>query len=130
MPEHHPHKLEITEDARINLGIKGWWALLMLVFALGATSTGFQFSMNGKIQQLYVQNQHAHEKIMLRLAEMDARQQLFVLKQQLENTLIFIARRRDLREGVPPMTPEAELLLRQQIRDFMVEGSQKPLSNP
>lgn len=115
----HPHRLEINENARINLGIKGWWGLISMVFGLGVIFSGFQWSMNGKITALYIENAHAHERIMTKLLEMDAARTGYVVKGQLENALIFIARRRDTMDGRPPMSPQGEFELRQQIRDFM-----------
>lgn len=114
------HDINLHEDAIIKFSMKGLWALISAVFISGGAIVGYQMRMDSKIQELYLNNQSQHVQIMLKLTEMDNRQQMFVLKQQLEELQIFITRRRDMiSNNTNIMSSSEELVLRQQIRDFL-----------
>jgi hypothetical protein len=111
--------INLDDDSRIIMGIKGMWALIVLVFVFGCAITAFQLNLNHKIESLYLQNQRDHQILIANIAELGEKQSMYVLKQQLENGWIFVHNRYDKIHNYPAMSAAEELEFRKQIRDFL-----------
>lgn len=100
--EHEPSKqsytaagsqnVTVNDGSHISLGLKQFWAVVVSVFALACWVTAFQLKTTYAIERLHSDNQIAHAQIMVKLASLD----LYVLKQNMVETLCYISRQRDI----------------------------------
>jgi hypothetical protein len=116
--------LNLHEDADVRMNIRGFWALIVAVFIAGGAVVTFQLKMDQKIDELYLRNKIEHEQLMVKLAEIGARQDFYALKRAVEDAFVFVNLQRDrlMKENGHGHTNELvvdELKFRMQIREFL-----------
>lgn len=112
-------EIEIKEDSNIKVSVKGLVWLISVVVASTVWVASYQINTNHKIEQLYTQNQAQHEAIMIKLTEMDKKQEMFALKAGVENCLIYIVKQRDAKLGITNSIGLDEMKLRSEIKNFL-----------
>jgi hypothetical protein len=106
------HNFHLDDSSRLVFGWKQFYAIVILLVALASGITAFQLKTSQSIHELYVQNQAAHEQIMLKLASMDS----YALKAKVENAMVFVSKLRDMK-GTNLVADE--IAYRQSIRQFL-----------
>lgn len=112
------------EKTSVSMSIAKWFAIIGTVIGITWMVASYQHSMQMRIEQLYLQNQQQHEQIMVKLNDMDIRQQMFVLKNQLIEAMVFNRRDRDeqlsnLHSNKVQMTVQEEMAYRSQIKEIL-----------
>lgn len=108
----------LTEDTKISLNFKGLWALVATVITGTIFIVSYQLKMEYKIESMYLKNEAGHESIMTKLTEIDRRQDMFVLKRQVEDAIVFVTEERDKSMGTN-MIAKDSINFRMKIRDFL-----------
>ena len=87
--------INLKEDATIRLNLKGLWAIVFSVAAAAVTITTTTIQMNYKIERLSVESQQRHEQVMATIQNIDMKQNLFALKTQVIEALVWSRRDHD-----------------------------------
>jgi hypothetical protein len=106
------HNVHMDDSSRLVFGWKQFYVIVLLLIGLASGVTAFQLKTSQSINELYIQNQAAHEQIMVKLASLDS----YALKAKVENTLVFISKLRDIK-GTNLVADE--ILFRENIRQFL-----------
>lgn len=84
-------KEESVEKTIIKLSLGSLWGILVAVFVLGGTIAKFNFDTRERIEKLYLDNQQQHERMNMQLNNIELKQQLFVLKANVENAMLYLS---------------------------------------
>ena len=88
-------EINLKEDATVKLSLKGLWAIVVSIVAATFMISSSIFNLNYKIERLTEESQQRHEVVMVEIQKMDLRQNLFVLKHQVVEALIWSRRDHD-----------------------------------
>ena len=115
--------INLKEDATIRLNLKGLWAIIVSVVAATVTITMTTIQMNYKIERLSIESQQRHEQVMMSIGSLDMRQNLFALKTQVIEALVWSRRDHDLYFNVTnALDMKGEADYRKFLRDI-IEGT-------
>jgi hypothetical protein len=87
--------INLKEDATIKLNLKGLWAIVVSVAVAAVTITTTTIQMNYKVERLSIESQQRHEQVMATIHGIDMKQNLFALKTQVIEALVWSRRDHD-----------------------------------
>jgi hypothetical protein len=111
--------INVHEDARIKLSVRGIWAIVVAVCISSVWATTFQLTMNNKIERLYLSNQIQHETILQKISELNTQQALYALKRQVEDVSVFMTAQLNDQLGITNGVISDELKLRDALRKIL-----------
>lgn len=112
--------IDLHEEANIRVTVKGLIGLVGFVIFCTTAVLGFQFKISSDIERLQMINQTQHETIMIKLTEMDNRQNLYALKRQVEDAIVYVVKQRDQKLGnTNSLAHDDEMKFRTALRSFL-----------
>jgi hypothetical protein len=90
-----PTEINLKEDATVRLSLKGLWAIVVSIVAATIMVSSSIFNLNYKIERLAEESQQRHEIVMVEIQKIDLKQNLFVLKHQVIEALVWSRRDHD-----------------------------------
>jgi hypothetical protein len=112
-------KGKTLDGDNIKLSLKGLWAIIVAVFLFGGATVGYQMRVDAKIEQMYLQSTQQHTQVMIKLNEIYSREQFYVLKRQVEDALLFVAKERDSINNHTNSLVHDEIEFRARLREFL-----------
>ena len=88
-------EINLKEDSTVKLSLKGLWAIVVSIVAATFMISSSIFNLNYKIERLTDESQQRHEVVMVEIQKIDLKQNLFALKHQVIEALIWIRRDHD-----------------------------------
>ena len=108
---------ELTESSNVKMTLKQLWALIITITLGASFVVTNQLKTDYKIERLYLSNQAEHQGLMLKLNEMTQKQDLYALKNSVENAFVYVSKLRD--DTSTNKIVSDEIKFRQSIRNFL-----------